>query len=330
MSSDELGRLAGETGERLVADLARAELLSAGWTDCDVGYALLSRAMDRCLARLAATECWGKRNQLPSGELWTAAGAWLDVSWLQHQARIKPRGYAGDFEMFDRFWRRACCEHPLGRLFDRYFQCQAAVEAVRGRTEQLAASLVERGLAADPQRLFHVASVGCGPAIELALAAQALAGRSGAPLKYTLLDLDEAALVHAQQRLSPWLAAEQIVVARENLYRLADRPRAAVLLDGVDFVCCSGLFDYLPDDAAQKLLRFFWERLRPGGMLTVGNFAPHNPTRAYMEWIGNWYLLYRTSGDLARLAKAGGIPETSFTIGTERLGIDLFLEAVKA
>lgn len=329
MSPDELAALARDTGERLAEELARAADLSAGWANDEIGYPLVARALDRALARLAATGCWGKQNQLPSGEFWAAAGELLDVSWLQHQARFKPRGYAGDFEMFDRFWRRECCEHPLGRLFDRYFQAQAAVEAVRGRTELLAAAIVERCLACDPGQPFHVASIGCGPAIEVALAAQALQLARPCQLRCTLLDLDSDALAHARQRLAACLAADQVATLRENLYRLADKSRAASLLDGVDFLCCSGLFDYLPDEAARKMLAFFRQRLSLGGTLIVGNFAPHNPTRAYMEWLGNWYLLYRTADELANLARSAGIPAANFVVSAERLGIDQFIEATR-
>lgn len=329
LSPDALAALAGAVGERLASELARAKKLTSGWAYEGIGYALVARALDRALSRLAASGCWDKQNQVPSGEFWNAAGELLDVSWLQHRARFKPRGYAGDFEMFDRFWRHECCNHPLGRLFDRYFQAQAAVEAVRGRTELLAAAIVERCLATDSQRPFRVVSIGCGPAIELELAAQALHAVRPDQLQCTLLELDDDALVHARQRLAAWLAAEQVVTLRENLYRLPDKPRAANLLEGADFLCCAGLFDYLPNEPAKKMLNFFWQRLAPGGMLMVGNFAPHNPTRAYMEWLGNWYLLYRTADDLANLARSAGVPEANFNVFAERLGIDLFIEAYR-
>jgi len=77
------------------------------------------------------------------------------------------------------------------------------------------------------------------------------------------------------------------------------------------------------------MLRWFWEQLAPGGSLLVGNFAPHNPTRAYMEWIGNWYLIYRTVEEMHELAARAGIPADQVTIGCERLGVDLFLAGRK-
>lgn len=327
-SSSDLAAYARETGARLVADLERAKSLSAGWADEELGYALVSCSMDRALARLAATSCWGKENQLPSGEFWAVAGIWLEVSWLQHRARFKPRGYAGDFEMFERFWQRECVEHPLGHLFDRYFQVQAAVEAVRARTEAIGAALVECRLKSSVERAFHVVSVGCGPGLDLRWALDRLGGRRH-ETRVTLLDLDQAALEHAVNKLSAVNAPPAINAVRENLYRLADRPRAATALEEADFLVCSGLFDYLPDDAGQALLRLFWKQLAPGGTLLVGNFAPHNPTRAYMEWIGNWYLIYRTAEQLMQLGLAAGLPASGLVIGAERFGIDLFLSCKK-
>ena len=94
-----------------------------------------------------------------------------------------------------------------------------------------------------------------------------------------------------------------------------------------DVVLCLGLFDYLDDDDAAAMLRLFWQSLRPGGVLVVGNFAPHCQARAYMEWVGNWYLTYRTRDQLARLALAAGIPESRFRIGAEPLGVNLLLTA---
>ncbi|MBI3466333.1 MAG: hypothetical protein HY000_25255 [Planctomycetes bacterium] len=48
-----------------------------------------------------------------------------------------------------------------------------------------------------------------------------------------------------------------------------------------------------------------------------------------MEWIGNWYLIYRTSAEMASLAEAAGIPRGAWRIDAERLGIDLFISAEK-
>jgi hypothetical protein len=49
-----------------------------------------------------------------------------------------------------------------------------------------------------------------------------------------------------------------------------------------------------------------------------------------MEWIGNWYLTYRTRDELAELAQVAGIPRTAFTLGVEAAGVNLYLHAAKS
>lgn len=329
LSPAQLAACARAAAEELVGELERGSELSGGWADEAVGFALVQTAMDRCLGRLSRRGCWGRSNQAPSNEFWAAAGAWLSLGSLQERARSKPRGYAGDYEMFVQFFEGHCVAHPLGRLFDRYFQSQAAVEAVRTRTQQTAAAIVSHCVRADRPEPYTIVSVGCGPAIDIELAIRWLPPERRNSLAVALLDLDGDAVEHASQRLGKLLPEEQVVGRRDNLYRLAEKRAALALLDRADFLVCSGLFDYLPDEPAQRMLRAFWERLSECGALLVGNFAPHNPTRAYMEWIGNWYLTYRTPEQLLQLAEQAGIPPNAATVGAERLGIDLFLAAEK-
>ena len=317
-----------EAAERLVADLRRAEELTAAWSDKALSDALADDALSRCMAFLSATGYWGEANRLPSSELWRIAGALLERGWLQQRARLKPRGYAGDFEMLARIYEQTCCEDPLGRAFDRYFLRQAAPQAVRARTEQTAAALAAECLRR-PAEALRVVSVGSGPALDVAAALAMLPSQRRATVRVTLLDLDPDALEFARRRLHPLMSGESLRCQRANLFRLPKTAQRAPLLGTPDLLVCAGLFDYLDDEAATAMLDLFWQRLAPGGLLLVGNFAPHNPTRAYMEWIGNWYLLYRMPGQLEQLAIRAGIPRGRLTISSERLGVDLFLVARK-
>ena len=100
-------------------------------------------------------------------------------------------------------------------------------------------------------------------------------------------------------------------------------------LDNPDLILCPGLFDYLEHTAAVGLLRLFWQQLAPGGTLLVGNFAPNHATRAYMEWIGNWYLNYRSYEAMVDLADRAEIPTDCLQIGTEATGSDWFSGCTK-
>lgn len=325
-SLDELLVTARTAGEQLLEDLERARQLTREWADVQLADALVDAALSASLHVLARTGCWGDANRMASGEFWRVAGPLLAVGRLQRHARLKPRGYAGDYQMLDWICSGDCCEHPLGRAFDRYFQSQAAPQAVRSRTAQTAAALASHCLRTEAADC-HVVSVGAGPAIDICQALRLLPEERRARLRVTLLDLDPEALDFARQRLQPLLPSAALECVRENLFRLPQKRHPEEILGSPSFVICSGLFDYLGDQQATDMLRLLWQRLGAGGRLLVGNFLPHNPTRAYMEWIGNWYLIYRTAEELECLGVQAGIPGDSFSISTETLGVDLFLIA---
>jgi hypothetical protein len=318
-------RIAG----RLAEDLTRAEQLTGGWKNEPLGQALLDASLSQSLDQLAATGCRGEDNRLPSSELWRIAGTMLQQGSMQYHARIKPRGYAGDYLMLLRIYRHYRCDDPLGRLFDGYFQRQAAPHAVRARTEQVAAATAWHCLRARPGA-YQVVSVGSGPALDLHQALTILPESRRATLRVTLVDVDPDALDLARQQLGPLLPPAGLACVRTNLSRLPQPAHAEALPERAELLICTGLFDYLDQDSAVAMLRLFWQRLAPGGLLLVGNFAPHNPSRTYMEWIGLWYLNYRTPEEMEQLGLSAGIPRDSLAIGCDRTGLDLFLRAWKS
>jgi extracellular factor (EF) 3-hydroxypalmitic acid methyl ester biosynthesis protein len=279
--------------------------------------------LDRGLAELAATNLWGTSNREVSNLMWQAAGEILQHGWLQLRAREKPRGYAGDHEMLGAIYQNRVTEDPLGISFDQYFLRQAAPQAVRNRMDLVRAEVIR---SQHPQK---VVVIGSGAGLEIASALQFMSPAGSENSEFWLLDLDPAAIALAEVNLRSLLPAENLHCLAENLVRLPKKQRLVEQLVGADLVVCTGFFDYLEEDAATSLLKTFWQLLRPGGQALIFNFAPWNPTRAYMEWIGSWYLIYRTREDLIRLAKDAGISGGAFEVTAEASGIDLLLRLSK-
>ena len=309
--------------EQLVQALDAVE---AGGYVGEASYAPVAAALDECVAQLSALSIWGPDNRLPSSELWNIAGRLLSRGWLQNQARTKPRGYAGDHEMLARIYEEQRCADPLGNHFDRYFQSQAAPQAVRNRMRMIRDAIVAARSMTGEQPL-RVAIVGSALGLEVRDALQVRP--SGRALEVAMLDLDPAAIEFARSQLAPLLAADQLTAVATNLFRLPDRPQTAALLGNCDLIFCPGLFDYLDEDAAVAMLRCLFARLASGGALWVFQFAPHNPTRAYMEWIGNWYLTYRDADQFRRLVAAADLAAAQVRFGAEPLGVDLFVQLFK-
>jgi len=298
----------------------------------DEAFQVVAAALDGCVAALAATGLWGPDNRLPSSELWNAVGEILCRGWLQNQARIKPRGYAGDYEMLARIYANRCCDDPLGKHFDRYFQQQDAPQAVRNRMQMMAQWIAARARQSRrPEQPLRVAVVGSAFGLDVGAALRLLGSEPRSALWISLLDMDPAALEFARQHLAPLLApADRLDAIPTNVFRLAQRRRLAAPLANTDLLLCPGLFDYLDDSQAAEILRVYWEHLAPGGQMHVFQFAPHNPSRAYMEWLGNWYLIYRDAAQLGGLAAHAGIPPTATELSAEPLGVDLLLSATRA
>ena len=319
----------------LVAALdACAARLAAGESEA-ASYAAVAAALDGCLAELRSLGLWGPDNRLPSSELWNAAGHYLQRGWLQNRARTKPRGYAGDYEMLARMHASELCDDPLGRAFDRYFQEEAAPRAVRGRMKLMAEWIVEAASAGHPHPgllpegegeggPLQVAVFGSAFGLEVRDALLRMDAAARRRLRVVLLDLDPAAVQFARGQLLPLIAPEQLTATAANLFRVPERPRLGAPLAGSQLIFCPGLFDYLDDDAARAMLQALYGQLAPGGELFVFQFAPHSTTRAYMEWLGNWYLIYRDAEQFRRLVLSAGFEASQLQFGAEESGVDLF------
>ena len=277
----------------------------------------------------------GADNRPPSRELWDLAERWLVRGWLQNHARSKPRGYAGDHEMLARIYDASLCADPLGQLFDRYFQAQAAPQAVRYRMQMMADWIVETirmrravsGTVAEGP--VKIGIVGSAFGAELREALRKLTESERHSLQAALLDLDPTALEYAREQLTGWLPKDRLSLSSGNLFRMADRPSMAAPLAGSDLLFCPGLFDYFDDATAAKFLKCLVDQLAPGGRLIVFQFAPHNPTRAYMEWFGNWYLTYRDRDALRDLVQAAELTDVDVAYGSEPSGVDLFAQITR-
>lgn len=80
---------------------------------------------------------------------------------------------------------------------------------------------------------------------------------------------------------------------------------------GYDFIYSAGLFDYLADKTASRLIGRLFSSLTAGGVLLVTNFAPSIPDVGYMESYMDWHLIYRTTQDLEFLWRKLKLPAES-------------------
>ena len=128
----------------------------------------------------------------------------------------------------------------------------------------------------------------------------------GPYVEVALIDQEERVLTYCERTLSPLAlkTGAKVQFIRESVRRLLTTSKLRQALGERDFIYSAGLFDYLNQRSFSALLSVLYDALSPGGHLAVGNVAKHNPSRFFMEYCLDWFLIHRTPADLLEFARA--------------------------
>ena len=178
-------------------------------------------------------------------------------------------------------------------------------------------------------------SVACGPAQEMSLFLDGCKEiEEGADIVINLLDQEPKALDFAQANVRRFSSAKMnlTVNAFEEdvvIGSIKKRPFTQEI-DGSHVIVSAGLFDYLSDRVATKLIDCLFAFLRPGGTLLIGNVSTQNPDRFAMDYLMEWNLILRSKQDLKNLVSEKTKEEaSSIEVVSEALGLNLFLKVKK-
>jgi len=93
-----------------------------------------------------------------------------------------------------------------------------------------------------------------------------------------------------------------------------------------DIIWSAGLFDYFNDAVFVRLLKRMKNWLQPNGRIVIGNFnQEYNPSRTYMEVMGEWFLEHRSEAHLLSLAEKAGYTNCTISVEREQENVNLFL-----
>lgn len=216
-----------------------------------------------------------------------------------YRAFTKPRGYAGDAVMMDFIYGReemwpAPEADAIGTHIFNFTTQAPASEGVRSRRAFIAAKIDRL---AEEIRRPHILSIASGHLREANLSAAVRRRRTG---RFVALDADPLSLAEVRECYSRY-GVETINASFREM--IANKGRTGEF----DFVYSTGLFDYLNQRIARRLVTAMFNMLRPGGTLLVANFLPNVRDIGYMETFMGWDLIYRSRNDMMDLTM--NIPE---------------------
>ncbi len=225
---------------------------------------------------------------------------------------VKPHGYAGDFMMIDKIYRKEFSTDPRFIKWDLFGQETAAPRAVRNRKTYF--KQLVKSLASQKEGPFTILNLASGPCRDLF---ELFEENPELEVQVDCVELDPNAIEYAQALLGRH--NDKVRFSQKNIFRFQSSQQ-------YDFVWSAGLFDYFEDKTFVRILARLLQNVQADGELVIGNFHPRNPTRAFMELFGEWFLHHRTDEELTQLALDTGVPDVGqIRIESEKEGINLFM-----
>lgn len=233
-------------------------------------------------------------------------------STLHGRGFLKPNGYPGDYLFLDRIYTNHVSNNPKYRIWDEYVQQSGAPDAVRNRKEYFKHFAKSKANSGKEINLLNVVS-GSGRELAELYGKMLKLGN----IKTTCVEIDEEAIKFSKELNKKHL--NHIEYVNSNIFKYKTDK-------SYDLIWSAGLFDYLNDKAFVMLLKKFRAWQKRGGEIIVGNYnAAYNPSRDYMEILGDWHLIYRTEEELLQLASIAGFNENEIHVNRMPDNVILYL-----
>ena len=230
-------------------------------------------------------------------------------STLQGRSRIKPYGYAGDFNIIDKIYTNYISDDSYCAQWDKYFHEQKAPNAVRNRKKYFI-DLLNSNI--DIKSTSSILNLASGPGRDML---EYLDISNNKNVHFDCVELDNNAIDYAGNLLSNY--KDQVNFTNKNIFRFTPDRK-------YDIIWSAGLFDYFDDKTFVRILGILIST-NPEAKIVIGNFSDANPTQPYMEIIGEWFLNYRSSERLIEMAVEAGADIESVKVECEEEKVNLFL-----
>lgn len=231
-----------------------------------------------------------------------------EPSVVNKQIYRKPLGYPGDYIVMNYIYDYSGTNKYLGKLslekLINNYTCNVPFSISNiVRKEFFKNKIMEVVNRGDGMRIL---SVGSGPARELLELIEE--DKINKKLTFTCLDLEKKVLEYVKDKFERLENRSKKLVEinylHKNILELIRNKGLGGSLNNQDLVYASGLFDYLRERFASRLIKELFQLLNKNCSLFICNASAENYThRAYYEFLGEWIMIYRTKKELLSWTK---------------------------
>jgi len=231
----------------------------------------------------------------------------------------KPLGYAGDYKIIDDIYQNNPLTTGYARLFDNYYQMTSMCVAVRNRKEDFKHLIIDF-VNKRRKNPVVIMNLGCGSSREVKeiLKSDILLKKN---VFFDCYDFEPKAINFAKKVLKK---ISKVRFIKENILRIAAANNVNKEINKkYDLIYSTGFFDYLNKKIATRLVHNLKKLLKTRGILIIANVRDKfsNPTFHYMDWAGEWEVIYRTDDEFKKIFTEAGFKEKELRVQYEQQGI---------
>jgi hypothetical protein len=246
-----------------------------------------------------------------------AIAEWFDQSWFMLRAKVKPRGYAGDYLTLSGIYDRLPKCTGLGGYLDLYFLQTELGRAVPARLDACRNFLIEE--------LSHrhgdvsVVNIACGPFREYA---NKLPHPVDCRPKFTCIDTDKEALGFVESIIQPVsVNYPQIECISYNAMRISSVKANLEKFGWPDIIYSIGLYDYIPDEYLIPMLQGMSESVNDNGIVYAAFKDCERYDKTEYHWLVDWYFYQRTEAECRALYEKAGYDMDRLEMTRDATGI---------
>ncbi|MCM8792831.1 MAG: response regulator [Candidatus Omnitrophica bacterium] len=247
----------------------------------------------------------------------------------------RPRGYPGDFELFEMIYNNKPIaeKNSIGFYCDKLFLNSPYAIAARSRKNKMK-NILQDFIENSNLPTIRLLNIACGSSREIRELFSDplfLSVISNKEIIFTGLDNDKDALEFSKSALSNLPLNVKTRFLHENVLNVFRDEKYFDIIGKQDIIYILGLTEYLPDRIFKRLLNFLFQLLNKKGMLVVTykdkdiTFPSVGP-----DWVSDWAFIKRGKDDLIKAAKEIGADEHSLKIEKEGTETIFFLKIIKS